>query len=96
MKQTKKQELLWIPKGKDVGAFALKCEVPYTGERPSRVWTLIGPTQESERPSLPIVPRHNVNAFVEDEIHDWNIRNGVFRYASRVSEGSVWLLLEFT
>lgn len=72
-----------MPKGKDVGAFALKCEAPYTGERPSRVWTLI-------------VPRHNVNAFVEDEMHDWNIRNEVFRYASRVSEGSVWLLLEFT
>jgi hypothetical protein len=66
-------------------------------EKPWRVWTLMGPDvmDETKVPELPIVPRHNRNAFLEDHIHDWDVRDGRLVYYSRISEGGCWLLLEF-
>jgi len=72
-----------------------------THERPKRVWTLIGQCDENKPPSLPYTPKHLDNAFLEDYIHDWDLRDRVgseekvFHYYSRVSDGSVWLLLEW-
>lgn len=90
-----KQEVLWIPHGIDTGAFALKCEVPYTGKEPTRVWTLPWHTDPDKAPELPFKPKHFDNAFLEDKMHDWSVRGGVFSYRSRASEGHVWILLEF-
>jgi len=64
-------------------------------EEPSRVWTLYLETDEDHPPSLPIRPKHLNGAFLEDAVHDWNWRNGKFRYYSRVVPGHVWLLLEY-
>lgn len=91
----KTQKLIWMPKGRDVGAFALKCDIPYDGEEPKRVWTLFKNDDEFNPPSLPFEPKHNFNAFLEDKMHDWNIHGKKFHYGSRVSEGGVWLLFEF-
>jgi len=64
------------------------------GGKPKRVWTLF---HEGEQPpELPVVPQHNVNAFLEDHIHDWDWRGGTLRYYSRVAKDSVWILCEFT
>lgn len=66
-------------------------------EKPWRVWTLMGPDSmdETKMPALPIVPRHNHNAFIEDHIHDWRVEEGRLLYYSRISEGGCWILLEF-
>lgn len=90
-----RQELLWIPHGVDTGAYTLKCDVPYSGKEPDSVWTLPWHTDPDSPPELPFAPKHFDNAFYEDRFHDWTIRDGVFRYRSRVSEGHVWVLLEF-
>jgi hypothetical protein len=63
--------------------------------KPKRVWTLYQAHGEDDLPELPMRPQHGFNAFLEDFVHDWNWRNGMFRYYSRVSQGEQWLLLEF-
>jgi hypothetical protein len=90
-----RQELLWMPEGIDVGAYAKRCQVPYKGEVPSKLWTLYPHTSEATPPELPYTPIHNENAFLEDPHHDWRIVKEGLNYYSRVSEGGVWLLLEF-
>ncbi len=63
--------------------------------KPRRIWTLLRETSKAKPPSLPIVPEHGVNAFMEDEIHDWRWQGGKLRFYSRVADRSVWLLLEY-
>lgn len=63
--------------------------------RPTRIWTLYTHTVEIAPPRLPFTPLHHVNAWLEDEMHDWNWVRGVLRYYSRVANGPVWLLLEY-
>ena len=94
MKQAR-QELLWMPKGVDVGAFALKCSTKYSGLEPDRLWTLFLHTDQESPPTLPFKAHHGQNAFIEDKMHDWNVQKGFLNYFSRVSEGGSWLLLEF-
>jgi hypothetical protein len=89
-----RQELLFIPKGIDIGAVAKQCRAPYSGPKPKRVWTLYHFSDPSIPPGLPYQPQHNVNAFMEDYVHDWVMTPGVFHYKSRVCEGGVWVLLE--
>lgn len=91
------QRLLWIPPGEDKGGFVKTIPpVPYDGPHPDRVWTLYNEINESTPPTLPIVPVHRQNSFLEDYVHDWNIDHKKrFRYASRVCDGGVWVLLEF-
>ena len=89
------QTLLWVGEGEDVGAFVKRQRIPYNGEMPKRVWTLFGWNDPKQPPALPFEPEHLRNAFIEDRGHDWEIRNGVFAYMSRVVENNVWLLLEF-
>ena len=65
---------------------------------PNRVWTLYQEDKEGIPPKLPIEPRHLVNAFMEDNVHDYLFRQGEFRYYSRVvdlKKGGVWLLFEY-
>ncbi len=76
------QKLLWM--GTTRIAQIDKC--------PTRVWTLLC----QEKPDLPIKPVHFENAFLEDRHHDWEFLNdGRLKYFSRVSDGDVWLLLEY-
>lgn len=88
------QKLLWIPPAVDRGGSVLTAPtVPFEGPEPKQVWTLFRCTDETKPPELPFRPVHRVNAFAEDYVHDWNVFRGKFRYASRVCDGGVWLLL---
>ena len=82
-----RQELHWVPESR-------KVSMP-TGERPYRVWTIYG----TDSPKLPFTPVHNENAFLEDYVHDWNLRQTllgwVLNYYSRVAHHDVWILVEF-
>lgn len=64
-------------------------------EEPARVWSLPRHTDPDAPPSLPFRPVHRENAWLEDRVHDWNWRAGRLTYASRVTGGRVWLLLEY-
>ena len=86
-----RQEVFFFPHVNELGKAAPSVKMKF---EPKRVWTLFHDIG-GVAPSLPIVPRHHGNAFLEDRIHDWNWKNGLFRYGSRVASGKVWLLLEF-
>ena len=94
-----KQSLLWIPIGKpfdpDNNTLLKVDPIPYKGEKPKRLWTLYEELYSNVRPILPYQPIHHFNAFIEDYVHDWDIRNGFLYYYSRVSGGGTWALLEF-
>lgn len=69
--------------------------IPYNDEQPKYLWTLYSQTDRHNKPKLPYTPEHHRNAFLESRIHDYEIKNGNLHYYSRVSDGGVWLLLEF-
>lgn len=55
---------------------------PEEGRKLVRVWTLINKDLLKQ-----LGPVHNVSAFLEDHIHDWQItRDGGLRYYSRIAE----------
>lgn len=83
-----KQKVLWIDQTSGLISHDLSL-------KPTRVWTLVYEKDENKVPSLPIHPVHDANAFLEDEVHDWNWRRRKFRYYSRVTSGKVWILLEY-
>ena len=86
------QQLIWIPKRETVGPIV----VPYNYKvTPKYLWTLYHYNEESIKPILPYIARHNISAFLESSIHDYDIRNGNLYYYSRITDGNVWLLLEF-
>ena len=94
------QRLLWIPKGEDKPGIPVKQVplVPYPYyEKPDRLWTLYTHQDPEAPPELPYRPFHHHNAFLEDEIHDWNViqHNTMLHYASRASDGGNWALLLF-
>lgn len=72
-----------------------RAEVEYSGPKPKHLWTLFMEIDESKKPELPIVPVHHKNAFIEDFLHDYNIRGGKLYYYSRVTDRPLWILLEF-
>jgi hypothetical protein len=92
---TLRQKVLWVGDWVIGGAngripMANPVDCP---EEPDTVWTLYLETSKEAPPSLPMVPRHLHNAFLEDKVHDWNWANGQLRYRSRVMDRPVWLLL---
>lgn len=91
------QHLLFIdfhPKDDRPVRMAVPIAVPWREDQIARVWTLYQYTDPDVRPALPYKPVHRVNAFGEDYIHDWNIDRGFFRYASRITDEPVWVLVE--
>lgn len=90
------QMLLWVEweanKGLPSGG---RFKVADLASRPTRIWTLVREQDRRRPPALPIAPEHGVNAFMEDEIHDWSWKAGKLRFFSRVADRSVWLLLEY-
>ena len=95
VKATYRQEVVFYPYDLMIGQQQRNTiSVP---KKPDRVWTLFRPPEgwPEEGPRLPIVPVHHHNAFLEDYVHDWNWRDGIMRYYSRVTIGRVWLLLEY-
>jgi len=62
-------------------------------KKPDRVWTIL----RDKHPRLPFTPIFEVNAFPEDQIHDWKWSQGNLRYFSRITTENQprWLLLEF-
>lgn len=92
-----KQSLIWIPVAEAGNSFVPKVPpIPFDGEEPSRLWSLLMCRDHDTPPELPFTPVHHKNAFMEDKIHDWNIRNKHLHYYSRVSSGGHWALLEYT
>lgn len=90
-----RQELVFIRFGEKGTRICRPALPTAVAERPSRVWTLFRECDESSVPSLPIVPVHRVNAFMEDYVHDWDWNSGTFRYYSRITDEPVWILLEY-
>lgn len=91
-----RQAVLWVPFGPKPGRPDGHHPVAL-GERPSRLWTLLMPEYNNPEkvPPLPITPRHQYNAFIEDSIHDWDHRKGMLYYFSRVTDRGTWVLLEY-
>lgn len=89
-----RQELRFI-EFEDVGAFAPRAIRVPLDRKPTRVWTLFRFTRKDQPPTLPFVPQHRTNAWLEDYVHDWNIHAGLFCYGSRVTDEPVWILLEY-
>jgi len=73
---------------------AIPTPIPVQEHQIRRVWTLPRWRDRSSPPELPFHPSHNINAFAEDYIHDWNIHKGMFRYASRATDAPAWVLIE--
>lgn len=84
-------------------------ELPFEGKKIQRIWTILDenllrsgikeethPYYQAKLDEIPL--RHGVNVFLEDPLHDWQIRNGVFCYYSRIVEKGqqVDLLVEYT
>lgn len=94
-----RQQLLWILPAVERHGISIKVAPPVPVEFSERdikqVWTLYLHRDQFAPPALPFRPVHHHNAFAEDFVHDWNVRKGHFRYASRAIDGGVWLLLEF-
>lgn len=94
----KVQKLMFIeflPKDSRPSRQAIPVAVDFTESEVGHVWTLYRHTDPNMPPALPYHPRHHVNAFSEDYVHDWNIdHQGRFRYASRVTDEPVWVLVE--
>ena len=93
-----RQKLLWLGERDSVTSVAGKApraKPVRLAEKPDRVWTLYGDYDEQHKPQLPFAPMHLHGAFMEDYVHDWNWRGGVFRYYSRVVNGPTWVLLEY-
>lgn len=87
-----RQAVVYYPHTLEIGKPAQWVDV---AEKPTRVWTLYLHRDPAAVPILPYEPLHNVNAFLEDQIHDWIWRDGRLKYYSRVIDGRVWLLLEY-
>jgi len=97
-KCTLTQKLLWIPKIKKRPVRFIQDlnEPPFEGKTPKFLWTLFLNQDKNKKPSLPIVPIHQKNAFLEDKLHDWDVyRKEYFKYHGCMAEHGVWLLLEF-
>lgn len=93
------QRLLFIefhPKREgQMAAMAIPQQVDFYVHQVERVWTLFRCTVKTPPPPLPFMPVHRANAFLEDPVHDWNLdHNRKFRYASRVTDAPVWVLVE--
>lgn len=87
-----RQALVYFPHALVIGVRTPPIDL---AEEPRRVWTLYHHRDPETAPSLPIVPIHFTNAFLEDIVHDWVWRDGKFWYYTRAIDGRVWLLLEY-
>lgn len=104
-KKPKMQVLVFVDKWGPANVKGLRQAYPvkllFSGEV-VRLWTLFQPKaawgrleqEKDEPPALPIVPVHGENAFLEDRMHNWNIRSGQLHYYSRIANGPVWVLME--
>lgn len=69
--------------------------------QPDQVWTLFGDLDPDQRPTLPVIPFHGVNALSEDPGHDWTWSTAhgdhpaTLRYQTRAMDQSCWILLEY-
>lgn len=94
-------DFVWIPRDhsrKDRGLCSGAHVVTMT-RRPFAVWTYIGPglRDSTSPPADPgtFVPRQGQTTMHEDCGHDWNWSNDRFYYASRYTEGDVWVFIRF-
>lgn len=92
MMERPKQVLVYVDGELEIGRPSPTVAVAH---EPKRVWSLFRHTDPDDPPLLPFRPTHGTNAGLEDIVHDWSWRDGMLRYASRVTGGRVWLLLEY-
>lgn len=83
-------EYFWVPaREQEYGNILV--QVP---KETTRIQTCFRHTDPEVKPDID-VPQHLVNVFYEDWMHDWNWRDGVLAYGSRVSDGGVWIRCEY-
>lgn len=88
------RKLLWMPEG--VGSCEKTCPpMPYDGDVPKKLWSLRDFCDPDNPPPLTIELKHSISTFMEDKGHDWVIRKGQLFYRSQVTDGGLWLMLEF-
>jgi hypothetical protein len=90
------QHLMWIPPGEDTGAPSFKVSLlnwPWPNRIPIKIWSIFS----EKKPELPFIPKHGVNAFLEDAGHDWQIINNKLKWTahSSLQEEGHWILIEF-
>lgn len=61
-------------------------------DQPKRLWIVLN---KGETPTLPYKPKHFDTAFLEDQMHDWQVRNGKLEYYGTACMDGGWLLLEY-
>lgn len=91
-----RQELIFVENWNNDRSIPRALPIPMSSnERPTRLWTLFMYTEKNYPPTLPFVPQHRLNAFLEDWSHDYVIEKKTLRYHSRIAYCPVWILLEF-
>lgn len=96
--QKTKQVLIWsgdvVPSKNPDGVVFPK--IPFDQGEIKKLYTLFNESDVNKKPSLPIVPVHLENCFIEDKVHDWqqDIDAKNIHYYSRITGQGVWLLLE--
>lgn len=96
--QKTKQVLIWsgdvVPSTNPDGVVFPK--IPFDQGEIKKLYTLFNESDVNKKPSLPIVPVHLKNCFIEDKVHDWqqDIDAKSIHYYSRITGQGVWLLLE--
>lgn len=96
-----RQEVIFVSEWKKNSAIPKASPIKFPSDSlgatncPTRIWTAFRNVDPGVPPQLPFAPHHGVNAFLEDKVHDWQWRNGVLHYYSRVADRPVWLLIEF-
>lgn len=81
-----KTDKVFIPERKPHEAYKTPIKIE---AEPKHVWVC------TEEPDLDMKPKHRINAFLEDRLHDWDYRNGNFYYYGAAALGKVWLFIEY-
>lgn len=93
------QEIFWVPNTRLVPhPWPPAADQSLISKSPvdMRVWTLFAKSHPKMKPDTSVEPIHNVNAFLEDHIHDWYLtKNDELRYYSRVCGHNVWILIQY-
>lgn len=82
------KKLIFIPKGINV-----KVPIP-DNLKDFRFWVLLGVENVNTEPSIPKVLLHHKNAFMEDRMHDYDVRENHLRYFGSFTDKDKWVVLE--
>lgn len=87
---TTRQQVLWVPSSRTVTGLDLRDAL-----RPTRVWTLIGYTEEDETPPMPFENPER-EAYPEPYLTAWAMADeGSLHYYSQYTYSGIWILVEY-